>query len=496
MPSEAYLTLENYFQRISTLSGIESVLHWDAAAVMPEGGSQTRGEQIAELRATIHNLMTTPKIEELIDAAETDKSLTKWQCANVKEMRRKWINATALDANLVIALSKAEVACETAWREARSMGNFKIVLPKLECLVPLIRESATARANKLNVGTYDALLNTFESGYSSNKIAALFSNLETFLPGLLNDVIEHQKSRPFIIPKGPFSEEKQRALGKRFMLALGFDFKHGRLDVSQHPFCGGVPEDIRITTRFNQDDFTSSLMGILHESGHALYERGLPKNWRLQPVGEPLGMAIHESQSLLVEMQVCRSRDFVEFAAPIIREFLGDDGPAWDSENLYRLHTEVKRSFVRVEADEVSYPLHIILRFQLEKAIIEDSIKISDLPLAWNEKFEKLMGISVPNDQYGCLQDIHWYDGAWGYFPTYTLGALIASQLFQSAIIEIPSIHQDIRNGNFSPLIGWLERNIHQSGKLLESEELLKRVTSKPLDPFFFKNHLRSRYLS
>lgn len=280
------------------------------------------------------------------------------------------------------------------------------------------------------------------------------------------------------------------------MERLGFDFNHGRLDVSLHPFCGGTSDDVRITTRYDEADFTSALMGVLHETGHALYERGLPKNWRGQPVGQARGMAVHESQSLLVEMQVCRSREFLAFAAPIMRNVLVGRGPAWDVDNLSRLYTRVEPGFIRVDADEVTYPAHVILRYKLERTMIAGDMEPADLPAAWNEGMQRLLGLTPPDDRLGCLQDIHWYDGAWGYFPTYTLGAMTAAQFFDAAVRADPDIKTGIASGNFLPLIGWLRDNIHGKGSLLSSQDLLVAATGSPLDPEIFKTHLKQRYLS
>ena len=244
-------------------------------------------------------------------------------------------------------------------------------------------------------------------GGRSAEIDPVFAELEAFLPDFLGQVLDRQAAAPQVIPpEGPFTEAKQKALGQRFMEMLGFDFDHGRLDVSLHPFCGGTPDDVRITTRYDESDFTSALMGVLHETGHAMYERGLPQDWRGQPVGHALGMSVHESQSLLVEMQVCRSETFLRFAAPIMRETFGGSGPAWEADNLFRLYTQVERSFIRVDADEVTYPAHVILRYRLEKALIEGAMEIPDLPGAWNDGMERLLGYP-PADEYGRLPAGH-----------------------------------------------------------------------------------------
>jgi carboxypeptidase Taq len=253
---------------------------------------------------------------------------------------------------------------------------------------------------------------------------------------------------------------------------------------------------VRITTRYDEADFARALMGVLHETGHALYERGLPAAWRRQPVGEARGMSIHESQSLLIEMQVCRSREFLEFAAPILRDCFGGSGPEWTAENLCRLGTRVARSLIRVDADEVTYPAHVILRYRLERALIADELDLGDLPDAWSEGMERLLEVTPPDDRNGCLQDIHWYDGAWGYFPTYTLGAMTAAQLFDAAKRAVPAIPGAIARGDFAPLLSWLRANVHGLGSRYSTRDILVRATGKPLDAAIFEGHLRARYLA
>jgi carboxypeptidase Taq len=292
--------------------------------------------------------------------------------------------------------------------------------------------------------------------------------------------------------------ERQRALGEVMMRVFGFDFVHGRLDVSHHPFCGGVPEDTRITTRYNGEDFLESLMAVLHETGHAIYQQGLPADWRQQPVGDSLGAAVHESQSLFVEMQVSRSRAFIAFAAPLMREHLAgsqDDG-AWNADNLYAQITQVRPSYIRVDADEVTYPLHIILRFELERALIAGELDVADIPNAWNERMIRYLGLSTDgNLRDGCMQDVHWFAGLFGYFPTYTLGALMAAQWFAAASAAIPDLDAQIASGEFAPLLGWLRREIHGRGQLKTAQELLTEVTGERLSLRYFKAHLERRYL-
>jgi carboxypeptidase Taq len=252
---------------------------------------------------------------------------------------------------------------------------------------------------------------------------------------------------------------------------------------------------VRITTRYREDDFASAIMGVMHETGHAMYERGLPRDWRGQPVGEARSMAIHESQSLIVEMQAGRSAEFLSYAAPLFREAFGGSGPAWEAGNIRRLYTRVSRGFIRVEADEVTYPAHVILRFRLEKALIAGDLTLDDLPGAWNDGMKELLGVVPPSDTVGVLQDIHWYDGAFGYFPTYTLGAMTAAQLFNAASKADSDLKPGLARGDFGPLMRWLKHNIHEKACLVDSATLLTEATGSPLDASIFKRHLMSRYL-
>jgi carboxypeptidase Taq len=401
-----------------------------------------------------------------------------------------------------------------AWRDACPANDFAAVAPSLAEVLRLTREVAAAKAAALTEGLgglspstprgegkvspYDALLDQWEPGASGARIDALFADLAAFLPGFLERALAHQAHAPALVPlAGPFPIDAQRELGRRLMAALGFDFAHGRLDVSLHPFCGGVPDDVRITTRYDESDFSQSLMGVLHETGHALYERGLPHTWRRQPVGRARGMAMHESQSLLVEMQACRSREFVAFVAPLAAEAFALDPAAADPDNLHRHYTKVERGFIRVDADEATYPLHVILRYRLERALIAGDLAVADLPGAWNDDMRELVGVVPPTDTLGCLQDIHWYDGAFGYFPTYTMGALAAAQLFAAARAARPEIPQALRRGDFAPLLGWLGEHVHGQGSLpANTDELLERATGRPLATDTFKRHLEARYLA
>ncbi len=322
-------------------------------------------------------------------------------------------------------------------------------------------------------------------------------NYEQFLAHAL-PAAEERRARlpPPVQPTGPFPAATQEQLCRKLSVRVGLDYDHARLDRSAHPFCGGNPRDIRITTRYDEDDFAPALLGVLHETGHALYEMGLPAQFVRQPVGDAAGMAAHESQSLIVEMQACRSDAFLAALAPELAASFGPDPVAFAPDNLARLWRRVARGFIRVDADEMTYPAHIILRFRLEQALIDGDLRVRELPGAWNDGMRALLGIVPPDDRSGCLQDIHWYDGAFGYFPSYSLGAMAAAQLMAAARRGVPDLDVALGRGDLGPLVGWLRTHVHSKGSLLGFNDLMRAATGKALDPADFEAHLTRRYLS
>ncbi|MDF2994546.1 MAG: putative carboxypeptidase [Xanthobacteraceae bacterium] len=492
----AYAALSRHFGRIAAMSNAIGILQWDSDAMMPAGAAGTRAESMALLRVLQHEMAVDPRVGEWLGEAEQDNGLGEWERANLREIRRSWTVETALPADLVEASSKAISACEMAWRQARANADFKALIPFLTKVLKLQREAGAAKGEKLGLSVYDALLNDYEPGGRALRIDALFDELAAFLPGFTEEALAAQARRPQPAPlEGPFPIEAQRQLALKIMAALGYDFERGRLDVSAHPFCGGADNDVRITTRYDDADFSKALMGVIHETGHALYEQGRPAAYMDQPVGHARAMSVHESQSLIMEMQACRSREFLAFAAPVMRAAFAADGPGWQADALWRRYTRVERGFIRVDADEVTYPAHVILRYRLEKALITEAMPLGELPAAWNAGMQELLGITPPNDRLGCLQDIHWPSGGWGYFPTYTLGAMTAAQLFDAATRAEPDILPGIARGDFAPLVGWLRSNIHSQGSRFTTDDLLTRATGRPLDAGVFKAHLARRYL-
>ncbi|HTH97991.1 MAG TPA: carboxypeptidase M32 [Stellaceae bacterium] len=496
MTGSAYDALHARFNRLGTIEEALAILSWDYATMMPKGGANARGEQMSVLQVIAHQQLTAPDLEDLFGRAAMEGGRDVWAEANLAAMNRQWRKAIAVPADLVAALAKATLECEMIWRQARPDNDYPAVRPALSELLNLTLQAGQAKADAFGLGLYDALLDDYEPGGRSAHIDTLFAELAGFLPDLINTAIEHQAKEPAPIqPQGPFPIVRQRELADRMMRALGFDFGHGRLDVSAHPFSGGIPDDVRITTRYEEGLFSRSLMGVLHETGHALYEQGLPAAWRRQPVGVARGMSMHESQSLMVEMQACRSAEFMQFLAPVAREVFGGEGAAWEPENLHRLETRVRRGLIRVDADEVTYPAHVVLRYRLERAIIQGELGLDDLPGAWRDGMKELVGSVPETDREGCLQDIHWYSGSWGYFPTYTLGAMTAAQLFDAAKRAVPSIPGDLAKGDFSNLLGWLRTHIHGRASSVPGEVIVKEATGAPLGTSVFRQHLERRYL-
>lgn len=490
-----YDALHERFRRIGDLNHALAMLSWDEAVMMPTGSGTVRGEALATLTGMVHELTAAPETGELVDAAAAEE-LDPWQAVNVEKIRHDWVTARAVPSDLVRALSLATSACEQTWRGARGENDWAAVVDGLRTVVDLTREKAQALADTLECEPYDALLDTYEPGLTRSAIEPVFDELVAVLPDMVDDAMARQPI--CVLPPGPFPIERQEALGRALMAEVGFDFERGRLDVSHHPFCGGDPDDTRITTRYNEHDFLESMFAVLHETGHAMYEQGLPRDWRNQPVGNAGGMALHESQSLLMEMQVCRGTPFIEFAAPIIqRTLLGaeTDAREWQPDNLVKLAARVERGYIRVDADELTYPLHVILRYRLETALLDGSLAVAEIPDAWNEGMTASLGLSTAgNYTDGCMQDVHWFAGLIGYFPSYTLGAVMAAQIFRTARDSILGLDEAVREGRFSVLFNWLRERVHGRGSIKRSLELVADVTGSPLGTDAFLGHLRTRY--
>jgi carboxypeptidase Taq len=493
----AYDRLTARFARMATINEAAAVLGWDAATMMPAGGGAARGDQLAVLAGLAHAQLTAEETADDLAAAESgEQALDEWNMANLGLMRHAHTRAVALPADLVEAQARANSACEKIWREARRVGDFAMVRDALATVIGLVRQQAAALAPALGLSPYDALMDGYQRGIGVADVAPVFAAYEVFLRDALPRAEALQAARPMPVrPAGPFPAAAQEALCRRMSGRAGLEAEHSRLDRSTHPFCGGTPTDVRITTRYDENDFAQSLMGVMHETGHALYERGLPAAFARQPVGEAAGMAAHESQSLIIEMQACRSEPYLAAMAVELAAAFGADA-AFDGANLARLLRRVGRGFIRVDADEMTYPAHVILRFRLEQALVSGDLAVADLPGAWNEGMQGLLGVRPPSDTLGCLQDIHWYDGAVGYFPSYTLGAMAAAQLMGAARRAVPDLDAALGRADLTPLVGWLRTHVHAMASRHGFNDLLRAATGKPLDPADFMVHLTARYLT
>lgn len=492
----AYAKLRTRFARIATIGEAQDMLGWDAAAVMPQGGGAARGDQLAVLAGVAHGMMTARETGDDLDAAEAEPAVDEWDAANLRLMRHSYTRATALPADLVEARERANSACEKVWREARAADDFAMVAPYLVEVVSLMRESAAALGPALGLSPYDALMDGYQRGIGSAEATRIFDRYERFLSDALPEAEALQAAELAPVPlEGVFPADRQEGLCRHLAHRAGLEFEHSRLDRSTHPFCGGTPTDVRITTRYDESDPAMALLGVLHETGHALYERGLPVAYRRQPVGEAAGMGAHESQSLIVEMQACRSDAFLAWLGPELHGTFGGSAAPFAAGNLQRLWRRVGRGFIRVDADEMTYPAHVILRFRLEQALVGGDLEVAELPGAWRDGFKSLLGVTPPDDARGCLQDIHWYDGSFGYFPSYTLGAMAAAQLMAAARREVTALDEALGRGDLVPLVSWLRGRVHGQGSRLGFNELLQDATGSPLDPQFFEDHLARRYL-
>ncbi|MBI4693813.1 MAG: carboxypeptidase M32 [Gammaproteobacteria bacterium] len=490
----AYSELTQRHTRMYRFRHLADIVSWDRNAMMPPKGNAARAAAAAELATLIHGLATEPCLAALLEAAEGEP-LDDLERANLREMRRAWREANALPESLVQRRTLVCAACEHAWRGQRAANDWPGFLANFRDVVNVAREEARLLAESGGLSRYDALMDRYEPGMRTTDVDALFGELKRSLPELVRRVAGVQREQRVLVPRGPFPVAAQKALGLEVMEVLGFDFGAGRLDESAHPFSGGVPEDVRLTTRYADGDFVQSLMGVVHETGHARYEQNLPREWLGQPLGQARSYGIHESMSLSFEMQLARSPAFVALIAPRIAAHFGAD-PAFAHENLAKLLTRVQPGLIRVAADEVTYPLHVILRYEIERPLIEGEIEADDVPALWDEKMAALLGRDTRgNYRDGCLQDVHWSDGAFGYFPSYTLGAMYAAQWFAAMRRAIPALDARIAEGDLAPVFDWMHANVWSQASRWETPELVVRASSEALNPAYFLGHLEQRYL-
>ena len=496
--SQNYHKLCQRFNRLFQLNHATTFLGWDQAVMMPPKGNPPRANALAELASLQHELLTAAEVAEWLEAAEQE-TLSANEQANLREMRRRWQQSNCLPAQLVHAKSLAGSKCEHAWRQQRVDNDWHGFLNNLREVLKLSREEAIMRQAAMAgecATPYDALLDLYCRGDSNEFIGRSFNHLKAELPELIQQISEHQRSHKPVTISGSFDIARQQTLNKQLAAMLGFDFDSGRLDISTHPFSTGVCGDQRICTRYREDEFAQSLLATAHETGHASYEAGLPELWSGLPVGESHSMCIHESQSLLFEKQIFLSRAFNRFFTSVMHEQLPATR-AWDADTLWQSYTVVEPGFIRVEADEATYPMHVILRYEIESALINGDMEAEDIPDAWNEKMQHYLGIDTrDNFRDGCMQDIHWTDGAFGYFPSYTIGALNSVQLFHAVKQQHPDWQERFAVGDIGFVRDWLAQNIWQHGCFTGAQDMIMAATGQQTNAEFFLQHIKDRYLS
>ncbi len=491
---EKYDSFVEYTRELSALDAAESLLAWDQQTYMPPMGAESKSRQLATLSGIHHDMLVSDTMKRHLDElanGDLDK-LGEDARVNVREMKRAYDHASRVPTKLVRDIARAQSLGMEAWAEAREKSDYKIFAPWLEKLLKLKCEQADAIGYEES--RYDALHDEFEMGSTAKRITSVFAKLRDELVPLVDRIVNSDVAKAQKIPARDYPRAKQEALGRELLTAIGFDWKAGRIDVSAHPFCTGNLHDVRLTTRYNEKDLTQALFGLMHEGGHGLYEQGFDPAHQGTPRAQAVSLGIHESQSLMWENIVGRDRGFWKFAYPKLQKHFAPTFDSVSPEEWYKEINKVERSFIRVEADEVTYCLHVILRFELEVEMIEGRLPVKDIPEAWNAKMKDFLGITPKNDAEGCLQDIHWSHGIFGYFPTYALGYLYSAQFYNQAKKDLPGVEDDYAKGEFGRLLGWLRKNIHQRGMTYAPHDLVKVVTGEELDTKYLIDYLTKKY--
>jgi carboxypeptidase Taq len=481
------------------LASTAALLEWDQETLMPRNGVDHRARQISQLARMVHELTVSPEKGALLAACEEDPELTRPElesAANLREIRRDHDRATKIPAALVAELAEVSSQALHAWQGARRDSSFEAFRPWLSRIVDLLRQKAACLGTRPGGEPWDALADEYEPELTARDVDAVFAPLSLRLSSLIQRLLESGRAPRATFDETPLALDRQKAFVRSVARQVGFDFDSGRLDTSTHPFCSSTcPRDVRMTTRFVDDHVLDALSSTLHETGHGLYEQGLPVAHTGTPLGEAVSLSIHESQSRLWENQVGRSLAFQRFCLPLLARELGGAVKGVTAEELYGCANRVERGFIRVEADEATYNLHILLRFEIERSLLAEKLDVADVPAAWNARFKELFFIDVPDDRRGCLQDIHWSMASMGYFPTYTLGNLYSAQFFEQAREDLGDLDAAFEKGDFSPLLTWLREKIHGHGRRYLPEELCRRVTGKPLSAEPLLRHLEGKLL-
>lgn len=488
--------LREKLQEIYHLGSALQVLHWDMEVFMPPKGAESRAKTISNISGILHEKFISKDFAALLKKAKLQLDAGKLddeESAIVRELWREYERQKKLPVAFVKEMAQICSEGHNVWIKAREKSDFNIFLPSLKKIVALKRREAQLVGYKKS--PYDALLDTYEPYSTSEEISMIFEELKGFLVPFLKKIAKAKGKVDPKILKGNFPIDRQKQFNEEVAKKIGFDFEAGRLDTSVHPFSTGFhPRDVRMTTRFKKDDLSYSFFSTIHETGHALYEQGLNADHFGTPIGEAISLGIHESQSRMWENMVAKSKNFWKYFFPKLQKQFSKPFAKVKSDDFYRAINFVRSSLIRTEADEVTYNLHIIMRFEIEKELIEGSIEVEDLPKIWNAKMKEYFGIKVPNDALGVLQDTHWSGGGIGYFPTYALGNLYAAQFYQTAKKDILNLEKKIASGEFGHLREWLREKIHIHGKMFSADGLVREVTGEPLTSQYFIDYLKEKY--
>ncbi|MGB8656810.1 MAG: carboxypeptidase M32 [Candidatus Zixiibacteriota bacterium] len=493
---KAYEELLGLSREIYLLNSCMSLLDWDEKTYIPKGGVQNRGNQLALLAGIRHEKITSPRIGELLQRLEGSLLTSDpdgFEAANIREMKHSYEKLVKVPKSLVEELTRLTTVAHGVWAEARQKSDFSLFLPSLEKIIHLKHQQAEAVG--YDEDPYDALLDDFEPGATKEQVAQVFGRFRQELVELAKKIASSHRRPDSSILVQEFPVDRQERFGKEAAAAIGYDFERGRLDLTVHPFCTGIgPGDVRITTRYNPRHFGQAFFGILHEAGHGIYEQGLDAERYGTPGGDSVSLGIHESQSRMWENLVGRSRSFWKYFFPKAQKIYPEALGNVRFDDFCFAINEVVPSFVRVEADEVTYNLHILLRFEIEQAFFSGDLLPKDIPAAWNDKFKNYLGLVPSNDAEGCLQDVHWSLGYIGYFPTYSLGNLYSVQFFNQAQKELGDLDQQFARGEFVNLKRWLNEKIHRLGQFHRAEKLVEVVTGEPLSHRPSMDYLQAKY--
>lgn len=484
--------LKNHFAVIDDIGNANSLLGWDQNTKMPPGANAARGQMMATLGVLSHERMMDKRVGKwLKDLAKA--KLSPVDGAMVWQARRIYDRATKIPASFVETWAKQRSKAQAVWIESRQKNDFKLFAPELKKVFDLARQYADYLGYKDH--PYDALHDLYEVGSTVANVKKVFEPLRNETVNLVKAIQESKKQNSDKVLHQAYDEGLQEQFAVDVVKAFGYDFNYGRLDRTVHPFAQGISKyDVRITTRYNPNFLSMALFGTMHEAGHAMYEQGIADKYHRTPLGHSISLGIHESQSRMWENLVGRSLPFWRWAFPRLQETFPKRLEKVSLETFYQAINKVSPSFIRVEADEVTYNLHVMVRFELELSLLEGSLKIKDLPEAWNAKYKEYLGITPKTDTEGCLQDVHWSFGLIGYFPTYTLGNIISVQLFEAAKKAHPGLEKDIAKGQFDKLFSWLRHNVHEHGSRYLPQDLLKRATGSTLDSGPYVSYLNKKF--